>query len=677
MGVPVLSRRPRHAPGTTSPAVALAAILAVRRATPPAVVAALVAALAWATPASTAPLNTTVVTIPNPQPAADAAFGFAVVSTGDVNGDSVADFAVGAPGADRVVVYNGATRAVIRTITDPENQPGNDFGFALADVRDVNGDGVADLAVGARGVDNAIPLPCPIPPCNASPSQGRAFVFSGATGALIRKLTPADTEFNAFGFSLAGLGDVSGDGVPDIAVGAPTRLSNRFGQVYAFSGADGSVLWLGNEGTQALASFGHSLTAIADVNGDTRPDIITGSIFHDIDPGAGTTLVGRATVLSGATGAEIRHHDNPLGASGENFGFASAGLGDQTGDGVEDYAVSDPGAARVHLFNGATGATLGTLATAGSAGDNFGADVASTPDRSGDGRRDLWIGEPGAGKVHLLSASGGVLLTIADPAPSSAPSLLDFGFALAPTPDLGGDPGEDLLIGGSTTHDGATAGSGAAYLVLIAANRPPVADAGADATAECVGPAGTAVVLDGSASSDPDGDTLSYEWRDAANQVVGTSATVNVTLPVGSHTYALTVADGFGGTDSDTVTVVIADTTAPTVTLSLSPGALWPPNHKLVGVAATVTATDVCAGNLPAILASVTSSEPDNGTGDGDTAGDIAGAAVGTADLAFSLRAERSGGGPGRDYTVTYSATDPSGNSSTASATVTVPSSRR
>ena len=73
---------------------------------------------------------------------------------------------------------------------------------------------------------------------------------------------------------------------------------------------------------------------------------------------------------------------------------------------------------------------------------------------------------------------------------------------------------------------------------------------------------------------------------------------------------------------------------------------------------------------------SVTSSEPDDGLGDGDTPGDVAGAAAGTADLAFSLRAERSGIGPGRTYTVTYAATDPSGNTGEDSATVAVPFSR-
>jgi predicted heme/steroid binding protein len=73
------------------------------------------------------------------------------------------------------------------------------------------------------------------------------------------------------------------------------------------------------------------------------------------------------------------------------------------------------------------------------------------------------------------------------------------------------------------------------------------------------------------------------------------------------------------------------------------------------------------------VLLSVTSNEPDNGLGDGDKPNDIQGAEFNTSDCAFQLRAERSGGGNGRVYTVTYRATDVSGNSATAQATVTVP----
>ena len=95
----------------------------------------------------------------------------------------------------------------------------------------------------------------------------------------------------------------------------------------------------------------------------------------------------------------------------------------------------------------------------------------------------------------------------------------------------------------------------------------------------------------------------------------------------------------------------------------------------MVPVAAGVFVTDNCDPDPDVVLISVTSSEPDNakGGGDGNTTNDIQDAELGTEDYNISLRAERQGKGSGRIYTVTYEATDDSGNSATASATVLVP----
>jgi uncharacterized protein len=112
-----------------------------------------------------------------------------------------------------------------------------------------------------------------------------------------------------------------------------------------------------------------------------------------------------------------------------------------------------------------------------------------------------------------------------------------------------------------------------------------------------------------------------------------------------------------------------SDLTAPTLSLSVAPNRLWPPNHRYRTVKATVSAAD-SADPMPAIeLVSVTSDEPDDGTDDGDTGNDI----VVVDATTFMLRAERSGDGDGRVYTITYRATDACGNSVTEDATVTVP----
>jgi hypothetical protein len=204
---------------------------------------------------------------------------------------------------------------------------------------------------------------------------------------------------------------------------------------------------------------------------------------------------------------------------------------------------------------------------------------------------------------------------------------------------------------------------------------PPVANAGPDRTVECTGNSQAEVRLDGSASTDPNDDITLYEWFEhfgAADQLlIGTGKVLNVSLSLGSHTITLRVTDATGKTSTDEVVIEVVDTTPPLVQFSVSPSTLWPPNHKLVNVHATVR-VDEC-GPFTVTLVSVTSSEPDNGTGDGDTVGDVQGADTGTSDDEFAVRAERSGGGPGRVYTIVYRVVDAVGLETVATASIRVP----
>jgi hypothetical protein len=106
--------------------------------------------------------------------------------------------------------------------------------------------------------------------------------------------------------------------------------------------------------------------------------------------------------------------------------------------------------------------------------------------------------------------------------------------------------------------------------------------------------------------------------------------------------------------------------------VSASPSALWPPNHSMRDVALTYSATDNCGAPFNCSVTSVTSSEPANGTGDGDTAPDLEFAGP----TLVRLCAERAGSGPGRVYNVTVTCTDGT-NASSGSATVTVPKSQK
>ena len=130
----------------------------------------------------------------------------------------------------------------------------------------------------------------------------------------------------------------------------------------------------------------------------------------------------------------------------------------------------------------------------------------------------------------------------------------------------------------------------------------------------------------------------------------------------------LNATDDSGNTGIDTVTVTIEDTAPPEITVSVTSDDLWPPNHKYVTVEATVTAQDAGDPSPTITFVSITSNEPDNGKGDGNTVNDI----VILDDYTFEFRAERSGNNAGRVYTITYEVTDASGNSAQAYATVTV-----
>src|SRR5262245_48605958 len=206
-------------------------------------------------------------------------------------------------------------------------------------------------------------------------------------------------------------------------------------------------------------------------------------------------------------------------------------------------------------------------------------------------------------------------------------------------------------------------------------NQPPIAAAGADQTVECTSTAGASFTLDGSAI-DPDQNVAIASWR-AGSRIgpeVGQTLVSEQSLGVGAQeTYVLRVIDAFAQADESVTHVAVVDTTPPELSVSVAPAQLFPPNHKLFQVTVTVVATDTCDASPVVRLVAIMSNEPDNGLGDGDQPRDIQGAEFGTDDRHFLLRSERSGTGPGRVYTITYSATDVSGNTTVSQATVTVP----
>lgn len=208
--------------------------------------------------------------------------------------------------------------------------------------------------------------------------------------------------------------------------------------------------------------------------------------------------------------------------------------------------------------------------------------------------------------------------------------------------------------------------------ITVLQDQPPVVNAGPDITVEQASHAGTQVTLNGTATDDVS-TRFNFAWSEngvvLATDINVTNTTLIYTFNLGTRIVTLNATDQAGLTGSDNVTVKVVDTTPPQINATATPNALWPPNHKYVEVKINVTAFDICDSSPKITFVSITSNESDNGLGDGNTANDI----QIIDDFTFNLRAERSGTGSGRIYTVTYKATDISGNCALTSVTIEVP----
>lgn len=324
---------------------------------------------------------------------ADGLFGHWAMPIPDLSGDGLADVVIAAPQAPVdgpmqgiVVARSPKSGKELWQYTEAQDR---NLGWDMAVAGDQDRDGRIDLFIGAPS------------------DTGRVHLVSGRTGKALRTYVPTG-DTGTFGWFVARVDDLDGDGRPDLAVGAPSAKDadgEMVGGAWILSSSTGRELrhWIGSD---TRGGFGGVIAAVADLDGDGKGDLAVAT------PGTEDrtrSLTGELHVYSSATGAELRHWEGTQ--PGELYGRMVVAAGDLDGDGVGDLAVAAPwhrrdGAdrvGRVELRSGRSSAVLAELF-----GDEadcwFGWHIRRAPDPDGRGRPTLLIGSlrcPVDGKVGV------------------------------------------------------------------------------------------------------------------------------------------------------------------------------------------------------------------------------------------------------------------------------------
>ncbi|MFO0649968.1 MAG: FG-GAP-like repeat-containing protein [Polyangiales bacterium] len=378
-------------------------------------------------------------------PDAGAYFGYSVANAGDINADGYGDLIVGgylaAGGAGRAYVYYGNASGIPASPSLVLASPaaGGSFGISVASAGDVNGDGFADVIIGAS---------------SAASSRGAAYVYLGSAAGLQTPFAAGFTGPDAggsFGYSVAGAGDVNGDGYTDVIVGAynAARAYVFHGSATGLEATASEILSVGTDGLQ----FGMAVDGVGDTNGDGYTDVLVGAPLSE----RAYLFLGGATGLNASTPALTI---SVTGTAAAATGRAVARLGDVNRDGRADLAVGVPTRSQVVVYRGGVGVpTLqATLTNPYGTGTLFGTAIAwlGAPRlahghrrrgrrvrlrRRGRGRRQrrrlrrrrgrsLHRGATRAGRVHVFHGSAA-------------------GVAATPTVSIAGPDGADSLFGSS------------------------------------------------------------------------------------------------------------------------------------------------------------------------------------------------------------------------------------
>jgi FG-GAP repeat protein len=358
-------------------------------------------------------------------------FGWAIAELHDIDGDNVTDLITGDPfrgDGPQAYVYSGATGERLYTWNGPAGQF---YAYAIADAGDTNGDGTADILIGNPGDGN--------------PNPGSVELHSGADGSLLHAFA-GDQPNSEFGTALASAGDVNGDGNDDVLIGAETSdgpAGTQAGAALIFSGDDFSLI-RALHGIEPDQLLGSGTDLAGDLDGDGIRDHIVG--------GRGVTSGGSVLAFSGASGELLWRFDGHPGSS-ELGSFFVAGLDDIDGDGTPDVYGADyadtsngPSSGAAFVLSGIDGSPI--YSWTGRAGDGLGPGR-EAGDIDADGVQDLAVGmylnssrATRSGQVQIRSGrTGDVIGRI-----KSRVAGENLGFDAVGLGDVNGDGRDDLAL---------------------------------------------------------------------------------------------------------------------------------------------------------------------------------------------------------------------------------------